>query len=217
MEVLFVAGPIILIVLVIMVVAWHLEKKRTEALQKVAASLNFSFAPQGDSALLGALAGFHLFTQGHSRKARNVMSGSTPETELTIFDYRYTVGHGKNSQTHRQTVLVFRSAKLQLPGFALRPENILHKIGSVFGYQDIDFPNNPEFSRRYLLRADDESAVRAAFGDGVLGFYARHPGLSTEAAGDQLAFYRTNKHVKPDQIQTFMEEGFGVFGLFSSG
>jgi len=42
--------------------------------------------------------------------------------------------------------------KLKLPFFELKPENTFHKIGQVFGYQDIDFEAFPNFSKGYLLR-----------------------------------------------------------------
>ncbi|MEC9473853.1 MAG: hypothetical protein VX584_04130, partial [Actinomycetota bacterium] len=65
---------------------------------------------------------------------------------------------------------------LQLPTFVIRPENLFHKIGSTFGYQDIDFDAHPTFSKRYLLRGPDEEAIRNTFTDEFLSSYERHKG-----------------------------------------
>lgn len=206
-------GAIVLLLAIIIGACWYVEKKRTEALQAVADSLGFSFSRKGDRALPASLHGFHLFSQGHGRKMSNVLHGSANEIDVTIFDYRYTTGGGKNSHTWRQTVMLFESGKLCLPDFTLRPENLFHRIGGVFGYQDIDFDTHPTFSKQYLLRGSDEEAVRGLFHDDVLAHYAQHKGLSTEGAGGDLIFYRASRRVSPNDIRSFMEEGFGIFSL----
>ena len=103
---------------------------------------------------------------------------------------------------------------MRLPSFTLRPENLFHKIGQVFGYQDIDFDSHPEFSKRYLLKAENESDVRHAFGTDVLSFYESDQKLSTEAAGRQLIHYRAAKRVPPNEIAEFIKRGVRVLTLF---
>ncbi len=111
-------------------------------------------------------------------------------------------------------MLVFDSDKLQLPRFLLRPENLFDKIESAFGYKDINFDTAPVFSKKYLLRGENEAAVRNTFNGGILQYYEQHPGLSTEADGKKLIFYRTSKIVPPDKIQAFLQEGYDAFELF---
>lgn len=135
---------------VLATVAWMNEKKRTAAMQALAASMNFTFAAVDRGALLTSLGQFHLFSQGHARKLANVMCGSANGIDVALMDYRYTTGSGKNAQTHSQTVIRFRSGLLQLPDFTLRPERVFHRIGEVFGYKDIDFSTHPGFSKQYL-------------------------------------------------------------------
>lgn len=216
MAVVLIIGGIIAVVAIALIVAWHLEKKRTEALQAVAASLKLAFSKKASDSFVPSLSQFHLFSQGRSKKASNVMNGRANEIDVSIFDYQYTTGGGKSSHTWRQTVVLFRSSMLHLPRFTLRPERLFHKIGSAFGYQDIDFDSHPTFSKQYLLRAADEQACRDVFTDGVLGYYDQRKGLSTEGDGDTLLFYRESKKVPPADIRSFLEEGFGVFSLFKT-
>jgi len=192
------------------------ERKRTEGLKAVAEAMGFTFHPKGDDSIRSRLSGFHLFSLRCSERVRNMMHGETNGIECAVFDYQYTTGGGKNSHTWRQSVMCFWSPKLALPSFSLRPEHIFHKIGSVFGYQDIDFEGRPAFSSAYLLKGDNEEAVRRLFDDAALSFYEGERGVSTEGEGDCLIYFRPNKRVKPDQVRTFMENGFRVFGIFAS-
>jgi len=119
-----------------------------------------------------------------------------------------------------QTVIWFRSPQLSLPSFVMRPEHVVHKIGSAFGYQDIDFDSNrtaADFSKKYLLRGADEHAIRSLFKDNVLDFFATHPGKPVlEGRGDRLILYRPGQLIRPENISVFLEEGLEVFRLFVS-
>ena len=136
--------------------------------------------------------------------------------DVFVFDYRYTTGGGNNSHTWRQTVILFESDQMQLPKFALRPENVFHKIGQVFGYQDIDFHSHPEFSKRYLLRGESEGDIREIFSSEVRSFYETDGKLSTEAAGKQLIHYRAGKRVDPEKLTDLIREGVKVLTLLRS-
>jgi hypothetical protein len=195
--------------------SWLYEKKRTHAMKALAGSLKFTFSAR-DNAILQRMRPFHLFSQGHSQKATNIMEGCANDIDVVIMDYQYTTGSGKSSHMWMQTVIVFRSPLLRLPAFALRPETLFHKLGEVFGYQDIDFPAHPSFSKRYLLQGSDEDAVRALFSDALLSHYGQSKGLSTEGDGSRFIFFRTSKRVPPKGITAFLKEGFALFALLKT-
>lgn len=209
---LFFAGVFTLVIVGI-VVNYHLEKKRTEAFQKLAGELSFRFLPAGSGELLRELGHFHLFTPGHSKQMKNLMRGEAQGLEISIFDYRYVVGSGKHRQTWNQSVFLARSSGMNLPHFSMRPESIWHKIGSWFGYEDIDFESHPKFSKAYLLKGPDESAIRNLFTAETLDHFEATHGLNVEGHGDLLIFYRYAR-LQPDKIRDFMTEGFGVLKLF---
>jgi len=195
----------------------YIEKKRTEAMRQAALRLGFNFFPKGDPTFLSEMAAFHLFQQGHTRLLKNLMRGESSDADVAMFDYRFTVGSGKNQHTKNQTVICFRLSDLNLPVFSLSPENIMHKIGSMFGYQDIDFEHHPEFSKRYLLRGPDETRIRTLFKDSVLRFFEQKQPLCVEGAENRLIFYRSSKQVKPEALNSFVEEGTAVLGVLRSG
>src|SRR5438270_1721626 len=110
-------GGIIALVVVVFVVNWYVEKKRTEAFAKLAESLNFEFQPKGSAELMRELASFPLFGQGHSKKMKNLLRGEANGLEVCLFDYRYVVGYGKHQQTHQQSVFLARADDMGLTRF----------------------------------------------------------------------------------------------------
>ena len=198
----------------LILIFWRMGKKRTEQFAVISAELKLNFFPKGSTSLFERLKPFHLFSKGWSRKIKNLMEGEANKVELAIFDYQYTTHGGQHPQTHRQSLLFIRSPKLNLPDFSLRPENVFHKIGSAFGDKDIDFETHPIFSKSYLLRGDNEAAIRGLFNNELLNFIQSQQKISIEGSGDKLIFYRHKNRVKPEEVESFMEEGFQVFDQF---
>jgi hypothetical protein len=188
------------------------ETKRTTALFEVATRMGFSFEPKVSNETAATLGTFHLFERGHARKGKNLMRGKSGGADAIVLDYQYTTGGGKSSHTHNQTVVLYPATGTEgrLAEFTLGPEHWWDRIGQVFGYQDIDFESSEEFSKHYLLRGPDESAIRAAFGTNVLGFFAQNQGWSVESAGGSLAVYRAEKRCKPEEFQPFLAETAAV-------
>jgi hypothetical protein len=207
---------VVAVAAIVFIMIRYFNKQRTKGIQQTAESLNFIFSEKGDKTLMDGFSGFHLFSLGYARRISNVLTGKFNLVPVTIMDYRYTTGGGKSSHTWQQTILVIELGKLQLPGFLLRPENLFDKIGSVFGQKDINFETAPVFSKRYLLRGDNEESVRAVFNERVLEYYEQHPGLCTECDGAKLIYYRNSKMVPPQGMQAFLEEGDDLFNLFKT-
>ncbi|MBC8452449.1 MAG: hypothetical protein H8D65_01170 [Spirochaetes bacterium] len=203
-----------LVIIVIILLIRYFSNKRTEALTAFAEFEHYKFSKNPDDTLLPSLSGFRLFSKGHAKKVSNVLRKDSAEKDLTIFDYRYTTGGGKSSHTWNQTVILYQSNRLQLPSFTLRPENVFHKIGKSFGYEDIDFDTHPIFSKQYLLRGEDEMKVRKLFTEKILSYFDEKKGFCVEGDGARLLFYRGGKKVPPQNIPLFQETGLEVFNLF---
>ena len=190
------------------------ERKRTTAFGEAAADLGFTFDPAPRANLPDDLQDLYLFTQGRSRRARNILRGRTADLDVTVFDYSYTTGSGKNRTTYNQTVACFRTGELHLPTFSLRPESFWHRVGGLFGMTDIDFDTHPMFSDAYLLKGPEEDAVREVFTPEVLEFFEERPGVCVEADSKVLVFYRQNKRIDPATLRDFLAEGFEVMTTF---
>ncbi|HEX8494942.1 MAG TPA: hypothetical protein VF658_19020 [Pyrinomonadaceae bacterium] len=216
--------PILLVVLVVVLVVAlviflviYANKKaaeRTRAMQQAAATLGWAFTAEASFEMIPGLERHHLFSQGHAKKIYNMMYGMVDEARAAIFDYTYTVGHGKHSTTYNQSVIYFQSERLSLPFFSLRPEGFGHKLISALGYQDIDFGNRPTFSSKYLLRGEDEQAIRHTFQDQVLAYYENNLKLCTDGGGNEVFFYQQHVRMKPLNARAFLDWGLTMLKLF---
>ncbi len=214
--------PLVIVGIVALIaggIAWAYvhEKKRRETLQQVAQQMGFSFEPKGPPPGAMGFGDCPLFKSGRSKRIYNVMQGAVADVQLHLFDYKYTVGSGKNSTTYNQTVAVFEMTQIKLPQFRLGPEGFFHKIGEMFGMQDIDFDTHPTFSKKYRLTSDDEATIRAAFTPTVLEFFEQHIARkwNVHCWDKWLVVYRSSHRAKPDDWPAFMEDTFGVVDVLT--
>jgi hypothetical protein len=208
-------GFFLLIVILVTIIKRARAQERTRQLQKAASDLGLTFVETMPLESIPNLEKFLLFNQGHSKSIRNMMSGQIDGVKATVFDYQYTTGGGKNSTTYHQSVAYFELPEVNLPYFSLRPEYPIHKLMSAFGYQDIDFGNHPEFSRKYLLRGPDEQAVRNTFSDAMLAYYERDQITCTDGGGHQLFVFRHNQRATPQQIRGLITWAAAVRNVFA--
>jgi hypothetical protein len=190
------------------------EKKRNAAMQIVAQTMGFSYEEACDGDSLALLGGdLPVFQRGHSKKAKRVMRGKLADRDVTLCDYTYTTGGGKSSHTHRQTLLLFTDGARGMPDFALSPENVFHRLAEIFGYQDIDFDQYPEFSKRYLLRGEDEAGIRRVFTSEALAFLGGTTGWCVQTRGGRLAIFREGKYIEPGEVPSHAAEALRIAGV----
>lgn len=207
-------GLIITAFIVAAIIQNKREKERTFQLQSSSGLLGLEFAATAPMNWIPNLEKFALFNHGHTKTITNILYGQLDGVKAALFDYQYVTGSGKSRRTHNQSVVYFEPPNLNLPSFSLRPERTFHKIIAAFGYQDIDFGNRPEFSKRYLLRGENEPAVRSTFSDAALGFYEMNQGSCTDGGGNQLFVFRQGYRVPPLEAQSFVNWALGVKNLF---
>ena len=165
------------------------ERERTEQFRAVAAQLAWKFAEESPLNMIAGIEHFTLFNQGHSKQIKNFMYGEANGVKAAVFDYVFVTGSGKHRSVHHQSVTYLEPANLRVPYFSLRPEGFMTKIFQAFGYQDIDFGQRPEFSKQYLLRGQDEPAIRQAFNDRLLSFFESYAAPASMAATINSSFF----------------------------
>ncbi|RMH16069.1 MAG: hypothetical protein D6696_19060 [Acidobacteria bacterium] len=205
---------ILMLVAIVAVTRRRLEGKRSAAMSQAAIRLGLSYAADDDGLEDEAFAQLPLFQKGRGRRFSHVCRRRDADAELTLFDYRYTVGGGQHSATYQQTVAAFHLPGVELPAFVMSPESVFHRLGELFGMQDIDFESSEEFSKRYLLKGADESAIRRLFEPPIRRYFAQHAGWSVEGAGEELIVYRSGKRVRPEELTTFLPETTRIARLF---
>ncbi|MCA9119506.1 MAG: hypothetical protein H6822_11095 [Planctomycetaceae bacterium] len=216
-------GPLIIAAIVLAmgglvtaIIVWslHVEKKRTEGMREFAGALSLEFFDTAPPEVQSKVNRFQLFNSGRGRAMKNVILGQTDAVSLTLFDYQYTTGTGKNARTYMQTVVAMDSERLQLPEFTMRPEHLFDRIGAAIGLQDIDFEDHPSFSSMFVLKGTDEAAIRNFFDIPLLDFFVERTGICFEAAGEMFIYYRASKRQPPDKMRELLEEGYSVYQAF---
>jgi hypothetical protein len=190
----------------------YLEKKRTEAVHGWAQSNGFAPDPGWD-AFHGSLQEFKVFNQGHSRRLRNLVRAARGDDQLALCDYQYTTGSGKHQATHHHTLCVVRSSRGALPHFFARRQMALFDfLGKVFGGQDINFDEDPEFSKAYVLQtAGAEVELRRLFNEPVRSTFSRlaPKGVQVEGRGDTVVFHY-GRRLKPERFGELVDDAVAV-------
>jgi hypothetical protein len=205
-----VGGAVALIAIAVAVLR---SRKRTRDIEALSRSLGMAYFRRHEDLAAEPYTALPLFGRGRRQRGANLLRGGS---EL-IFDFRYTTGSGKNSSTHCQTVALTSDSRRTLPRFALKPEGLLDRIGAAFGGQDIDFEEDPDFSRRFRLRGEDEEALRKLFQAAVRQDLTQRTGLSMEGNGEWLVVYRHRRLVPADRLFQFLEDARRISSMLRHG
>ncbi len=225
-----------------------LLKRDTEGLQAVSEEFGMRLYPNGgDVALHRAVSRFEfrslmsLRADLRDEDIKNLLIKRTDEYEFAVFEFWGVEGTGETSSHVCHTVFYYCSDRIRFPWFRLTPKfrslipmgkftlwsmrKLRRTVGDV-----IEFRSRRKFSKKYLLFADDEAAVRKVFCDQVLDFFEQQKGSSrgvsrqnvlasgacVEGRGSKLVYYRPGVRVSPRRIRSFIEEGFQIAKLFQS-
>ncbi len=178
----------------VMVFSIFLERKRTENIKALAGSLAMKYqAADSGNIVLKSCYASKLLNTGRRRKIYNILAKSEDGLDIIMFDYKYVTGTGKHQTTHKKFITLIRSKDIELPIFHMRPEGFGDKLSNLFGYKDIDFPNNVRFSDSYLLQGEDEDLVRKSFQFDILQFFENNKGWSVESTINEMILFRNKR------------------------
>jgi MFS superfamily sulfate permease-like transporter len=156
--------------------------KRQKLLQKLSTILDWNYLPDPISNYDDLERFFYFKTKWINFRYNNLESKNK---EFLLFDLSYSEGAFIAKEDLRSTFLQIKVPK-KMPVFALDKENFMTTILHLSGMHDIDFKKNPDFSRRFYLRGEDEKAIRAFFTDDLIYFFESHPAFYLESNGDSL-------------------------------
>jgi hypothetical protein len=193
----------------------YTENKRREVIKTLSGELGleyFQSLPSSDQLLFND---FQLAGQGRGRKTSNVIIADSGELRMILFDYQYTTGSGKNSSTHRQSVALVSSQNLRLPEFKLAPEGFFQRVAEFFGSKDIDFEDDAEFSKRYLLQGPEETAIREFFDAERRKRFLELDRLHVEGRDRSFIFFQLRTRHDSDAIKGMMQRAYQIYSFLS--
>lgn len=203
--------PILLVLLLVPVlIAWGVYRasQRRKELGQWAARRGWRFSRERDRSLDDRYPEFDCLRRGSNRFGYNFVIGQSERRRVACFDYRYTTqsGSGKHrSSTNHTFSAVIVRATVPLKPLTIRREHLFDKLGSFFGFDDIDF-ESAEFSRRFCVKSPDRKwaydVLHARAIEFLLG--AEQFNLEFDAQGHVIA-WRADTW-KPDEF----EQAIGV-------
>jgi len=198
-------------------VAYSYGKRRSEAFHRFARRKGMSYIKKADLAAPEEFKDLELIPDNTINAVNNIIKGEVESVFVMICDLRSNKITGNTSMPIHQTghtVAILQGDQIDLPFFTLHPSNFVYNMLRTLGKSSIDFPSHPEFSQIYVLKGDEENAVKKSFHDQAVAYFINHTGLSIEGRGNRLLFFSFGKLIKPEELNSFLSQGLAVFRLF---
>jgi hypothetical protein len=208
------AGMIASLVFFALLVGWFVltwiittgaPKRRTRALEAVAAELGFSFVADKPNYMADLqLPGARLDGRGMNRTARNFMEGTVSGMRTAMFDCFYDGGPRLRTFS---TVVLFASTQRRVPAFELNRKLLLQP------YSDLVELSAPEFSKHFALIGTDHDWLRRMFDrqviDLITSTFARQR-FQISGGGSWLSFATASSAhqslLKPEKWRGFLQD-----------
>ena len=199
MEPLIIVGFVALFI-VIGVFGYISSMKRRQAMMALAARLGLRFYYQKDRDMPRRYRFLDKIRAGRDRYAFNILTGSYRDNDVTIFDYHYKTGSGKDTHHHYLSFFLL-NLPVSFPELVIVKEGIFSKIGQALGYDDIDFESH-EFSRKFCVRSKDKKFAYDVCNAQMIEYLLSNNDLSIEIEDNVLAISFNRRlsleHIEPN-------------------
>jgi hypothetical protein len=180
------------------IISYIAARKRRQAMMALAGRLSLDFYPGKDRDMARRYRFLDKLRAGRDRYAFNILSGGYHDHNITMFDYHYKTGSGKDTHHHYLSFFL-----LNLPAsfveLVIVKEGLLSKIGQALGYDDIDFESH-EFSRKFCVRSKDKKFAYDVCNARMIEYLLSNDDLSIEIEDNILAI-SFNRRLSPEDIE----------------
>ncbi len=206
--------------LVILVVFWLLKHwiqgSRSDAWQRIAEILGFSYTER-DTGVLQPYSHFDILQGSHvTQCARHLLESEANGCWRCIADY---IPPRVDEKSH--TICLVRSNRLALPHFNIQPatwcsRQVIKLMGKTAALPFIEHPDDAEFNLAYHLQGADATAVQAVLTPEVRAFFIsqRARGFCFEADGQTLLFH-TRTLIRPDKAPDLLDKSLEILRVFT--
>jgi hypothetical protein len=200
-------GGVAAVVGVLALVSRAQQRRRRAAYEEFSLVRGFRFEPERPEGERRFRDVFESFNEGRRRTWGYTISGTKNQAPFIAFEYQWVTGGGKNSSAHRLSGIVWERDDISFPKFALSPEGWFSRLGEIFGMQDIDFPESPDFSKAYRLKGPDEPAIRQLFTPEIRRFFEASPDQHVAGGGRFLFWWRGRRLPSAGELDEWLEQG----------
>ena len=206
----FIVG-IIAIVVISSIIESKKAKARAEAIKKYCFSNGLTYREGSDIIPCGG--SFKITERGYGQRYRNIVIGKNGETEFTICDFIYETGSGKSHHTYHNTIVSLMNPYANIAPFFCRDENVIFDtLGKLFGGQDINFDEDKEFSKKFVLQSHIEQAARRMFNSKVRKAFVSNHVSGYEYEGSNGTFIICcNRFLEIPERNQFLMKAIKIF------
>ncbi len=134
----------------------------------------------------------------------NKMSNS--EKDVSLFDIKYSEGVFIAKESV-QTTLLRVVLDTPVPVFSFDREMLIEKLSLLAGFDDIDFPEHPEFSDDFYVRGNDPDSVRAFFTPRLISFFSAYGFYHIACNGKEIVVRQFYRPASPAEATAMIEFG----------
>jgi len=190
---------VVIALFIVVVVAGIISaRKRREAMRALAARMGLRFEPAKDRDIARRYKFLDKLRRGSNRYAFNILSGRYQGHDLTVFDYHYKTGSGKNTHHYYFSFFILH-LPASFPELVIGPEGIFSKIAQAVGYDDIDFESH-EFSSKFCVRSGDKKFAYDVCNARMIEYLLSNSDLSIEIEDSTLAI-SFDRRLSPESIE----------------
>ncbi len=200
----------LLIMVIAGIYAWRQEEKRRKALRTWCRRQGWRMLDHSVQGWHVDFPGIKLFQQGRSREGDNIITGHFRGRTVTLLDYEYVTGSGKNRTTHRHGVTILGCDFPTIP-LQIRREYFFDKVGEFLGAGDIDF-ESAEFSRKFHVESADRKWAYDIIHTRTMEYLLKAPGYSVEYGFREIVIMNTGR-CTPGQYEEQVEMAMQLYEL----
>jgi MFS superfamily sulfate permease-like transporter len=155
------------------------------------------------------LQNFQFFETRPIERKSNVISGTYTKKNIrwVISDITFDEGALMATEVYNTTVQIIHLPQA-IPKFILEKEHFLDKVFDrvmeMSGQRDIDFQLFTKFSKKFLLKGADESAIRSFFTPQLIEFLERKDIYHIESNGEALLLFKYLRPAKAEEVTTML-------------
>lgn len=184
---------------------------RQKELKEIAGNLGWKFHASKVRDKQG-LKKFRYFRFRRIDKLYNVFTGENGSGLIRLMDTEYHQGEFIAQENLKITALTIKLDR-QLPSFTLEKEWIFDRL-PVFGdFEDIDFTEYPEFSKKYKLKATDEKKVREFFSPELLSYFEKNDTYHIEAHANGILIFEKERLATISEVKKLIQFGTELANL----
>lgn len=193
------------VVVVAIVIRQLFERRRLRSIAEAGQRLGWKSKDPKSQDLVSRIADWSILPRSWGNGSATVaFSFIQDDREHLLLEYKWRNRQGKNSRTFYYSAL-FISDTSTIPRFSLRKENFVDRLAGMVGFDDIDLPENPNFSKQFHLKGSQPEAVRSFIRTRLNGTLTLEPNAAVESVPGGVLGIRAGK-LTPQTLRSGLTE-----------